>query len=54
MMVKVPEVPDERQCCHKCKNWFHFADGGFLGELDAEGKLVFVCENCEPYMAPRG
>jgi len=45
--------PHERQRCHKCKKWFHLADGGFLEELDVAGKLVFVCENCEPNMAPR-
>jgi hypothetical protein len=45
--------PHERQRCHKCKKWFHLADGGFLEALDAEGKLVFVCETCEPNMAPR-
>ncbi len=27
--------------------------GGFLENLDDQGKLVFVCEKCEPNMAPR-
>ena len=62
--VKDVKDPSERQRCHKCKKWFHLADGGFLEErgsgrswdrarLDDEGRLVFICENCEPNMAPR-
>jgi len=47
------EDPHERQRCHKCRKWLHLADGGFLEDLDAEGKRVFVCENCDPNMAPR-
>ena len=45
--------PSQHQCCHKCKEWFHLSDGGFLETLDAQGKLVFVCEGCELNMAPR-
>ena len=45
--------PESRQQCHKCKKFFHISDGGFLEELDDEGGLVFVCENCEPNVAPR-
>jgi hypothetical protein len=45
--------PNQRQRCLKCQRWFHLSDGGFLETLDAEGKLVFVCEGCEPNMAPR-
>jgi hypothetical protein len=45
--------PSHRQRCHKCGDWFHLTDGGFLENLDDQGRLVFVCENCEPNMAPR-
>lgn len=45
--------PSQHQRCHKCGEWFHLSDGGFLEELDAQGKLIFVCEGCEPNMAPR-
>jgi hypothetical protein len=44
--------PSHRQRCHKCGDWFHLT-GGFLENLDDQGRLVFVCENCEPNMAPR-
>ena len=45
--------PNQRQLCHKCKRWFHLSDGGFLETRDAQDKLVFICESCEPNMAPR-
>ena len=45
--------PSQRQRCHKCKNGFHLSDGGFIETLDAQGELIFVCESCEPNMAPR-
>ena len=48
----IPE-PSSRQHCHKCKKRFHLSDGGFLENLDDQGNLVFVCEKCEPAMAPR-
>lgn len=47
------EDPCERQRCYKCRKWFNLSDGGFLEELSADGKPIFVCENCEPNMAPR-
>lgn len=45
--------PRTKQRCYKCKKKFRLADGAFLEELDAQGQRVFVCENCEPNMAPR-
>jgi hypothetical protein len=42
-----------RQRCHKCGDCFHLSDGGFLENLNDQGRLVFVCENCDPDMSPR-
>ena len=46
--------PNERQRCHKCKGDYGLAAGGFLWDLDEHGDRIFVCESCEPNMAPRG
>ncbi len=48
-----PRDPAPRQTCHKCQLEFGLSDGGFLEEPGPDDRLVFVCETCEPNMAPR-